>query len=80
MALVLYTGWDQSLMDTHPAARSVGYEVRQARTQNEVVSSCEEHRFGVAVIRQNGVFEDEAGNRFDRERTLSRGEIPLLSH
>lgn len=53
MAKVLCTGWDQSLLDTRALILgSAGHEVRQARTQNEVVSECEKHRFGVVVIGQ----------------------------
>lgn len=32
--------------------QSAGHEVRQARTQNEVVSECQQHRFEVVVIGQ----------------------------
>ena len=54
MALVLCTGWDQSLLDTRALIlESAGHEVHQARTQSEVVSACEEHQFDVAVIGQS---------------------------
>lgn len=54
MALVLCTGWDQSLLDTRALMlRTAGHEVHQARTQNEVVSACEVHQFDVAVIGQS---------------------------
>jgi hypothetical protein len=53
MAMVLYTGWDQSLMDTRTLIlRSAGHEVHQARTQNEVASVCQEHQVDVVVICQ----------------------------
>jgi hypothetical protein len=53
MAVVLCTGWDQGLLDTRTLIlRSAGHEVHQARTQSEVTSLCEEHRFHVAVIGQ----------------------------
>ena len=51
--MVLCTGWDQSLLDTRALIlKSAGHEVRQARTQNEVVSECEQHQFDVVVIGQ----------------------------
>ena len=54
MALVLCTGWDQSLLDTRALIlKSKGHEVHQARTQSEVVSACESHEFDVAVIGQS---------------------------
>jgi hypothetical protein len=53
MAMVLCTGWDQNLLDTRTLIlKSAGHEVRQARTQNEVVSECEQHQFDVVVIGQ----------------------------
>jgi hypothetical protein len=53
MAMVLCIGWDQSLLDTRALIlKSAGHEVRQARTQKEVVSLCEAHQFYVAVIGQ----------------------------
>lgn len=53
MAVVLCTGWDQSLLDTRTLIlRSAGHDVHQARTQSEVVSACEEYKFDVAVIGQ----------------------------
>ena len=53
MATVLCTGWDQGLLDTRTLIlESAGHEVHQARTQGEVVSACEQHRFDVAVIGQ----------------------------
>jgi CheY-like chemotaxis protein len=53
MAMVLCTGWDQSLLDTRTLIlQSAGHEVRQARTQNELVSACEKHQFDVVVIGQ----------------------------
>jgi CheY-like chemotaxis protein len=53
MAMVLCIGWDQSLLDTRALIlKSAGHEVRQARTQKEVVSLCEAHQFDVAVIGQ----------------------------
>lgn len=54
MALVLCTGWDQSLLDTRTLIlQSAGHEVHQARTQNEVLRACKEHQFDVAVIGQS---------------------------
>lgn len=54
MAMVLCTGWDQSLLDTRTfMLRSAGHEVHQARTQNEVASACKGHQFDVAVIGQS---------------------------
>jgi DNA-binding NtrC family response regulator len=53
MASVLCTGWDKSLLDTRTMIlQSAGHDVRQARTQNEVVSACQQHRFDVVVIGQ----------------------------
>jgi CheY-like chemotaxis protein len=53
MAKVLCTGWEQSLLDTRTMLlESAGHEVRQAKTQKEVVSQCAEHQFKVAVIGQ----------------------------
>src|SRR5689334_16888656 len=53
MAKVLCTGWEQSLLDTRTMLlESAGHEVRQAKTQKEVVSQCAEHQFNVAVIGQ----------------------------
>jgi hypothetical protein len=53
MAMVLCIGWDQSLLDTRALIlKSAGHEVRQARTQKELVSLCEAHQFDVAVIGQ----------------------------
>ena len=53
MAKVLCTGWDQSLLDTRALIlRSAGHEVRQARTQSEVLSECKQHQFDVLVIGQ----------------------------
>jgi DNA-binding response OmpR family regulator len=49
MAGVLCTGWDQSLLDTRTLIlKSAGHEVQQARTQNEVVSACQNQHFDVA--------------------------------
>jgi CheY-like chemotaxis protein len=54
MAMVLCTGWDQSLLDTRTLIlQSSGHEVHQARTQNEVLSACKKGRFDVAVIGQS---------------------------
>ena len=54
MALVLCTGWDQSLLDTRTLIlTSAGHEVHQAKTQNEVLSACREHHFDIAVIGQS---------------------------
>lgn len=54
MALVLCTGWDQSLLDTRTLIlQSAGHEVHQARTQNEVLRACKQHQFDVAVIGQS---------------------------
>jgi CheY-like chemotaxis protein len=53
MARVLCTGWDKSLLDTRTLIlQSAGHDVRQARTQNEVVSACQTHGFDVVVIGQ----------------------------
>jgi len=57
MAKVLCTGWDQSLLDTRTfILQSAGHEVRQARTQNEVLSACEKHQFDIVVIGQTVSF------------------------
>ena len=51
--MVLCTGWDQSLLATRALIlQSAGHEVRQARTQNEVVSACAKYQFDVVVIGQ----------------------------
>ena len=53
MAMVLCTGWDQSLLDTRTLIlKAAGHAVRQARTQGEVVSACKQHQFDVVVIGQ----------------------------
>lgn len=53
MAMVLCIGCDQSLLDTRTLIlKSAGHQVRQARTQKEVVSLCEEYQFDVAVLGQ----------------------------
>jgi|SRR6185312_7244031 hypothetical protein len=53
MAMVLCTGWDQGLLATRALIlQSAGHEVHQARTQNELVSACEEYQFDVVVIGQ----------------------------
>jgi hypothetical protein len=54
MAMVLCTGWDQSLLDTRTLIlQAAGHEVHQARTQSEVVSECGQRQFDVAVIGQS---------------------------
>ena len=53
MAKVLCTGWDTNLLATRALIlQTAGHEVRQARTQTEVVSACAEHQFDVVVIGQ----------------------------
>jgi len=53
MAKVLCTGWDTSLLATRALIlQTAGHEVRQARTQNEVVSECAKQQFDVVVIGQ----------------------------
>jgi len=53
MAMVLWTGWDQALLDTRSLIlQSAGHEVRQAKTQKELVSACEKYQFDVVVIGQ----------------------------
>ncbi|HEX5434785.1 MAG TPA: hypothetical protein VFY05_11145 [Candidatus Angelobacter sp.] len=53
MAKVLCTGWDTNLLATRALIlQTAGHEVRQARTQNEVVSECANHQFDVVVIGQ----------------------------
>ena len=53
MAKVLCTGWDKGLLDTRTLIlESAGHEVRQARTQNEIVSNCQKQQFDVVVIGQ----------------------------
>lgn len=71
MAMVLCTGWDKGLLDTRALIlQSAGHEVRQARTQNELVSACEKHQFDVVVIGQNGFSQDEAAHMLPRQTTL----------
>lgn len=53
MAKVLCTGWDTNLLATRALIlQTAGHEVRQARTQKEVVSECGAHQFDVVVIGQ----------------------------
>ena len=53
MAKVLCTGWDTNLLATRTLIlETAGHEVRQARTQNEVVSECAKQQFDVVVIGQ----------------------------
>jgi len=53
MAKVLCTGWDTSLLATRALIlQTAGHEVRQARTQNEVVFECAKQQFDVVVIGQ----------------------------
>jgi hypothetical protein len=53
MAKILCTGWDRGLLETRTLIlKSAGHEVRQARSQGEVVSACAETQFDVAVIGQ----------------------------
>lgn len=53
MAKVLCTGWDTGLLATRALIlQTAGHEVRQARTQTEVVSECAQQQFDVVVIGQ----------------------------
>jgi hypothetical protein len=50
MAMVLCTGWDQALLDTRSLIlQSAGHEVRQAKTQKELVSACDQPHLGKSL-------------------------------